>query len=98
MRLLVVCYRSSLWLYPSELRRSYGADMTEAFAQILAAESAARGVWGVASAGCRAIRELFIIGVPGYIESEWMMTTVLLLGMNLGGLLLECLFFVRRTL
>ena len=98
MRLLLVGYRSSLWFYPAELRRSYGADMTEAFAEILAEESAARGTWGVASASCRALREIFTIAVPGHIESEWMMTTLLLFGMNLGGLLLECLFFVRRTL
>jgi hypothetical protein len=97
MRLCLVCYRASLWLYPLELRRSYGGEMIAAFAQMLAAESAAHGLRGIAASGCRAITEIFTVAIPGHIHSDWVITAILLLGTNLGVLLLEDLFFVRRV-
>ncbi len=90
------CYRALLWLYPADLRRKYGMEMATVFDETLRAEWSNRGARGVATAGCRAIRELFTVAIPGQLVSEWMMIVGLSLAINLGIVVLEALFFVRR--
>ena len=90
------CYRALLWLYPTDLRRKYGEEMTDVFEAVLLAEWTNRGARGVAAAVYRAIRELFTVAIPGQLVSDWMVIIGLSLAINLGVVVLEALFFVRR--
>lgn len=80
--LLSRCYRTLLWLYPAELRRAYGHDMSDAFERGLDAEWRRRGGWGVVRAGCRAITELFTVAIPGHLMNEWVITASVTLVLN----------------
>jgi hypothetical protein len=55
-------YRGLLFLYPEDLRRDFGPDMLEAFADDLSTEGAFH-VWRIA------LRELIRIGLPGWLQS-----------------------------
>lgn len=54
-------YQRLLILYPEDLRRDFGPDMLEAFANDLAVGRAVR-VWRIA------LRELIHIGLPGWLR------------------------------
>jgi hypothetical protein len=76
------CYRTLLWLYPAELRRSYGSDMANAFERSLDVEWKRRGRWGVFRAGMRAASEVFTVAIPGHLTNEWVITGGLSLVIN----------------
>ena len=88
-------YRMALWLYPTDLRHSYGADMAAAFEELLRTESARSGSRGLARIGCRAIGELFTVAIPLRIASEELMTAGLTLAINSGVLALLVWFLMR---
>jgi hypothetical protein len=69
---LARCYRTLLWLYPSELRRAYGRDMADVFERALDAEWRRRGRWGVVGMGLRAASEVFTVAIPGHLMNEWL--------------------------
>jgi hypothetical protein len=70
-------YRRCLFLYPEDLRRGFGAEMMEAFAQDLVFESSARGFSGVVHVWRVALREVLAIGLPGLLEIPAIIVPVL---------------------
>ncbi|HEU5022397.1 MAG TPA: hypothetical protein VFT60_10910 [Bryobacteraceae bacterium] len=81
---LARCYRTLLWLYPSELRRAYGRDMADVFERALDAEWRRRGRWGVVGMGLRAASEVFTVAIPGHLMNEWLIAGGLSLVINSG--------------
>jgi hypothetical protein len=67
---LIAAYRAMLWLYPRELRGTYGSEMALVFEQQLRTEWARRGMRGVLAASSSAIREVVTIAIPGRLLSE----------------------------
>lgn len=61
-------YRRLLILYPDDLRRDFGQEMLEAFAQDLSAECAARGVKGATRVWRITLREAIRIGLPAWLQ------------------------------
>jgi hypothetical protein len=58
-------YRRLLILYPEDLRRDFGQDMLEAFAQDLSAERSLKGtarIWRIT------LREVIRIGLPAWLQ------------------------------
>jgi hypothetical protein len=96
LQYILACYRVLLWLYPSDLRRTYGKEMTAVFEAVLRQEWMDHGVRGLVASGSRAITELLTVAIPGQLASEWMVIVGLSLAVNLGVIVLEALFFVRR--
>jgi hypothetical protein len=84
LQYLSVCYRALLWLYPSDLRDAYGKEMANVFEQLLWKEWTRRGARGVASAGCRAIGELFTVAIPRQLVSDRMIAAGLSLVITSG--------------
>jgi hypothetical protein len=84
LQYVLSCYRALLWLYPPDLRQAYGNDMADVFKQLLWAEWTSRGMRGVASAGRRAIGEVFTIAIPGQFVSDWMIAAGLSLVVTSG--------------
>jgi len=58
-------YRSLLILYPEDLRRDFGQEMLEAFAQDLSAE---RSIGGIVRIWRITLRELIRIGFPAWLQ------------------------------
>ena len=82
--LLSRCYRTLLWLYPANLRRTYGRDMAECFERALDLEWKRRGHRGVFRAGLHAASEVFTVAIPGHLTNEWLITGGLSLVINCG--------------
>jgi hypothetical protein len=61
-------YRSLLILYPHDLRRDFGPEMLEAFANDLSIECAACGIRGVIRVWRITLRELIRIGFPAWLQ------------------------------
>jgi hypothetical protein len=57
-------YRGILWLYPSDLRRDFGAEMSELFHEDLADAWRSSGLAGVIGVWWCAVCELFRIAIP----------------------------------
>ncbi len=64
---IIAVYRLLLWLYPADLRREYGDEMTAVFTELLSTETTTRGR---AALTCRAVSEVFTIALPGHLASE----------------------------
>jgi hypothetical protein len=96
LQYVLACYRVLLWLYPADLRRVYGKEMTAVFEEVLRQQWTDHGVRGLVASGSRAFTELLTVAIPGQLVSEWMMIVGLSLAINLGVIVLEALFFVRR--
>jgi hypothetical protein len=64
---IVAVYRLLLWLYPADLRREYGDEMTAVFSELLSNQTTTRGRAALIS---RAIGEVFTIALPGHLTSE----------------------------
>jgi hypothetical protein len=62
-------YGCLLIAYPCELRRPFGADMTEMFEDQLSAAALQRGGAGIVSLWRTALWELAIVAVPSRLES-----------------------------
>jgi hypothetical protein len=94
---VLACYRNLLWLYPPDLRREYGSEMVEVFSQILLVEWTRRGKRGVATAGCRALGEVFTVAIPGHLSSDWLIVACISLMINSGvlGLLVGVMMYRR---
>jgi hypothetical protein len=88
LQYILFCYRALLWLYPQDLRNAYGQDMANVFEELLRTEWTKRGNRGVASAGCRAIGELFTVAIPGQLMSDRMIAAGLSLVITSGVLAL----------
>jgi hypothetical protein len=58
-------YRGVLCLYPRNLRRDFGEDMLEVFAESLTDAWRTRGTWGLIHAWCLALWELVPILLAG---------------------------------
>jgi hypothetical protein len=84
LRYLAACYRASLRLYPADLRRAYGDEMSDVFNQVLQAEWNRRGTRGVTAAGFRAAVEFFRVAVPAHLVSDWMIAGSLSLAVTSG--------------
>lgn len=67
-------YARLLTLYPEDLRREFGTDMMEAFAEDL---GAARGVTDALRIWRSALRELMYIAVPAWFETPAVMVPLL---------------------
>jgi hypothetical protein len=67
-------YARLLVLYPEDLRREFGADMLEAFADDL---GGARGIAGTLSVWRSAARELMHIALPAWFDTPAVMVPLL---------------------
>ena len=65
LRLSLAVYKWLLIAYPAELRRDFGPDMLEAFADDL---RTARGMAGVLRVWRTTLREVIAIGLPAWLE------------------------------
>jgi hypothetical protein len=63
-------YERSLVLYPSELRRDFGAEMVEVFDAQVADAYSRSGFPGFLCVWFRAMREFFTIALPGRIAER----------------------------
>jgi hypothetical protein len=61
-------YRSLLVLYPDDLRRDFGPEMLDAFAQDLSVECAARSIRGAIRIWRITLRELIHIALPAWLQ------------------------------
>jgi hypothetical protein len=61
-------YRLLLLLYPDDLRRDFGSEMFEAFADDLSVECAARGVKGAIRIWRITLCEVIRIGFPAWLQ------------------------------
>ncbi len=61
-------YRLLLLLYPDDLRRDFGSEMLEAFADDLSVECAARGVKGAIRIWRITLCEVIRIGFPAWLQ------------------------------
>jgi hypothetical protein len=77
LRYLLLGYSLLLRLYPAELRRPYGSEMTSAFHQFIRDEYSRAGNTGVALAAARAFGEFFTIAVPRHLVSDWLIAASL---------------------
>jgi hypothetical protein len=77
LNLLATWYRASLRLYPAELRRVYGEEISDLFRQLLAAEWRCRGLRGVAGTVYDAAGEFFRIAISAHLLSDRMIATSL---------------------
>jgi hypothetical protein len=83
-RFFARCYRTLLWLYPAELRRTYGQDMADVFDRSLDAEWGRHGRRGLFRAGLRAVSEVFTVAIPGHLMNKWVIAGSLSLVINSG--------------
>jgi hypothetical protein len=65
LRLSLALYRRLLISYPADLRRDFGSDMLEAFADDL---WTARGIGGVLRVWRTTLREVIAIAIPAWLE------------------------------
>ena len=65
----LLIYGCSLWLYPSELRRRFGPEMSEVFAELVADTSGQRGLCGVAALWWLTLRESVTVGLLSRLQS-----------------------------
>ena len=77
LKCILACYSASLWLYPAELRRSYGREMADVFEQQLLAAWTREGLRGVRETCICAIEELITIALPARIWNERLIAPVL---------------------
>ena len=68
-RISLLIYGCSLWLYPSELRRRFGAEMLDVFAELVAETSGQRGRCGVASLWWTTLSESVTVGLSSRLQS-----------------------------
>jgi hypothetical protein len=64
---IVALYRLLLWLYPADLRRDYGDEMTAVFTELLSTQPTTGGRAAIVG---RALGEVFTIALPGHLASE----------------------------
>jgi hypothetical protein len=62
-------YRSLLIVYPGDLRRDFGPEMLDAFAQDLSVECAAHSIKGVIRVWRITLRELIQIALPACLQT-----------------------------
>lgn len=63
-------YSVLLLLYPAELRRNFGAEMTQVFLEDLEESQRRSGIRGSARVWWRSIRELFRIALPARVSGR----------------------------
>jgi hypothetical protein len=68
LRWSLKAYRSLLILYPDDLRRDFGSEMLETFAQDLAGEYAAHSIKGSVRVWRIALRETIRIALPAWLQ------------------------------
>jgi hypothetical protein len=68
-RISLLIYGCSVWLYPSELRKRFGPEMLDVFAELVAETSAQRGARGVASLWWITLTESLTVGLLSRLQS-----------------------------
>jgi len=68
-RISLLIYGCSVWLYPSELRKRFGAEMLDVFAELVAQTLAQRGPRGVASLWWITLTESVTVGLSSRLHS-----------------------------
>jgi hypothetical protein len=75
-------YSAMLFLYPSELRRDFGAEILLVFREDLNSASSYRGFSGIASVWACALREFVRIALPAYAENRRVAVPSILFALN----------------
>ena len=69
IQISLIIYGCLLWLYPRDLRRRFGPEMLDVFAELIAETSAQRGPRGVASIWWIAVTESVTVGLFSRLQS-----------------------------
>lgn len=82
LALSVRAYSAMLFLYPSELRRDFGAEILDLFREDLNHASSYRGLVGMLSVWACALREFVRIALPAYAENRRVAVPSILFAFN----------------
>lgn len=75
-------YSAMLFLYPSELRRDFGAEILDVFREDLDHASSYRGLAGMLSVWACALREFVRIAFPAWAENRRVAVPSILFALN----------------